>query len=68
MKDEDKLAYEQAISLKTYEGNLVWSRSGILLIVNTILLTAIGVFLSKDTPNKYVIWSLSFFGFSICII
>ncbi|MBP6913382.1 MAG: hypothetical protein KBC00_02105 [Candidatus Levybacteria bacterium] len=67
-KDEHQIAYEQAIQLKIYEGNLVWSRSQTMLVANTILLAAIGIFLGSDRPNVYVLIPLSVIGFLLSII
>jgi len=67
-KDEYKIAYEQAIQLKMYEGNLVWSRSQTMLVANTILLAAIGIFLDSAEPNVYVLIPLSVIGFLLSLI
>jgi hypothetical protein len=62
------LGYEQALQLKIYEGQLVWSRSESMLVVNTILLGAISIFLSYPNPNELVLIILSIFGFFLCLI
>ena len=60
--------YEQAISLKIYEGELVWSRSQAMLVINTILIATIGVFLNTTTPNDTVLITLAVCGFLFCIV
>jgi len=68
MKKESEIAYEQALNLKMYEGNLVWSRSQTMLVVNTILIAAIGIFLSSEHPNEWVVSALAFLGLIICLL
>ncbi len=68
MKSDIQVSYEQAIELYMYEGQLVWSRFQSMLVMNTILFGAIGISLSSNKPNEFILIVLSFIGFLLSVI
>ena len=70
-KDNIKLAYQSAVSLKSYEGSLVWSRFGVMLTINTIILSLVGLLISKSGfETEFSLWFilLSIFGLLFAVI
>lgn len=67
-RDNARIGYQAAISLATFEGNIVWSRYGLMLLTHTIILSAVGLASSASPPAKGVIWvGLSLVGLLLCV-
>ena len=65
--DKIKLGYEKAIELWIYEGQLIWARFNAMLIENTIVVTIIGFFVTKDPTPYLVTCILSAAGIVLCM-
>ncbi len=64
-----RVGYQSAIELMVFEGNLVWARYGLMLLAQTIILTAIG--LTADTPmsiRMIILIGLSVVGLVLCVV
>ena len=64
-----RVGYQAAISLMTYEGNLIWARYGLMLLAHTIILSAIG--LTSDAPRlarTVTLTGLSLVGLVLCFV
>lgn len=58
------MAYQSAIDLKIYEGELVWSRYGVMLTIHTIIVSVLGVLLKNDKGlDLNLFWLLIPIGF-----
>ena len=65
-------AYGKALDLKIYEGELVWSRFGVMLAIQTVLLTLIGILIKNDKGiDANILWTLfpaSIIGLYFCYL
>src|SRR4051794_9123440 len=67
-RDNARIGYQTAISLAIFEGNLVWSRYGSMLLIHTIILSAVGITSNAAQPAKGMIWvGLSLIGLALCL-
>jgi hypothetical protein len=67
-RDNARIGYQAAISLATFEGNIVWSRYGSMLLIHTIMLSAVGLASNAAQPAKSVISiGLSLVGLLLCV-
>ena len=67
-RDNARIGYQVAISLATFEGNIVWSRYGSMLLIHTIMLSAVGLASNATQPAKSVICvGLSLVGLLLCV-
>jgi len=54
--------------LATFEGNIVWQRYGSMLLIHTIILSAIGLASNASQSARGLIWvGLSLVGLVLCI-
>jgi hypothetical protein len=66
-RDNARVGYQAAVSLMTAEGNLIWTRYGLMILAHTIILTAIGLTSSTPQPVKAIIFvGLSLVGLVLC--
>jgi hypothetical protein len=64
-----RVGYHAAVSLMTFEGNLVWTRYGLMVLVHTIILTAIGLTSGAPQPARTVtLVGLSLVGLMLCVV
>lgn len=64
-----RVGYSNAISLLTLEGNLVWARYGLMVLVHTVILTAIGLTSGAPQPARTVtLVGLSLVGLTLCVV
>jgi uncharacterized membrane protein len=64
-----RVGYHAAVSLMTFEGNLVWARYGLMVLVHTIILTAIGLTSGTPQPARTVtLVGLSLVGLVLCVV
>jgi len=67
-KEDVRIGYQAAISLATFEGNIVWQRYGSMLLIHTIILSAVGVASNASQSARGVIWAgLSLVGLVLCV-
>lgn len=66
--DDIRLAYQTAVSIWTYEGNLIWSKYNAMLVANSIILAIIGFTISA--PNMPVLFSVAtpLAGMALCVL
>lgn len=68
-RDNARTGYQAAISLATFEGNIVWARYGLMLLAHTIILSAVGLASNASQPAKGVILiGLSLVGLMLCAL
>jgi hypothetical protein len=64
-----RVGYQAAVSLMTFEGNLVWTRYGLMVLVHTIILTAIGLTSGTSQPARTItLGCLSLVGLVLCVV
>lgn len=64
-----RAGYHAAVSLMAFEGNLVWARYGLMVLVHTIILTAIGLTSGAPQPARTVtLVGLSLVGLVLCAV
>jgi hypothetical protein len=64
-----RAGYQAAVSLMAYEGNLVWARYGLMVLVHTIILTAIGLTSGAQQLTRTVTMiGLSLVGLMLCAV
>jgi hypothetical protein len=67
--DNARIGYQAAISMAGLEGNLVWTRYGLMLLAHTIILSAVGLASNASQPAKGLIWfGLSLVGLVLCAL
>ena len=69
LDDDARLAYETAVSLAIYEGELIWARFNAMLLVNSIIAGAIG-FVVNDRQGQTlgsISFGLTIVGMVLCI-
>lgn len=63
-------SYQSALQLKMYEGELVWSRYGVMLTIHTIFLSLAGILLKTesgiDAHMLGILIPISFIGYVFC--
>jgi len=64
-----RVGYQAAVSLMAFEGNLVWARYGLMALVHTIILTAIGLTSGAQQPTRTItLVGLSLVGLTLCVV
>lgn len=64
-----RVGYNNAVSLLALEGTLVWARYGLMVLVHTIILTAIGLTSGTPQPARTVtLVGLSLVGLVLCVV
>lgn len=64
-----RVGYSNAIALLAFEGTLVWARYGLMVLVHTIILTAIGLTSGTPQPARAVtLVGLSLVGLVLCVV
>lgn len=62
-----RVGYNAAVSLMAFEGNLIWTRFGLMVLVHTIILTAVGLTSSTPQPARTItLVALSLVGLVLC--
>ncbi len=68
-RDNARTQYAAAISLGTHEGSNLWVRYGLMLVVQTIMLSVFGLTSNVPQPAKNLIWiTLSSAGLALCVL
>lgn len=66
-RDNARIKYQAAVALVSSEGSNVWARYGHMLLINTILISVLGLTSNAPQPEKNWIWiGLSSIGFGVC--
>lgn len=67
--EDARVGYQVAVSLWLYEGNLIWSRFNVMLIVHSLVVAGIvQALLAQQSVSTIVAIGLSVFGFVMCVI
>lgn len=65
--DDARIAYQTAISLWVYEGNLIWSKFNAMLVANSIVLAVVGFAQSSTVLSHAVKTALPVVGTLLCL-
>lgn len=66
-EEDVRAGYHAALTLWTYEGQLIWTRYSAMLVANSIAITAIGLSLTADRkPTEFVV-VMCLAGFTFCL-
>ncbi len=67
-RENARVGYQAAIDIWTYEGEVIWARTNIMLLANSIILATVGLVLISQHPLFVLVISLSIVGVMLCII
>ena len=68
-RENARIGYQAAISLATFEGNIIWQRYGSMLLIHTIILSAVGLASNASPSARNVLWlGLSLIGLVLCVV
>jgi len=66
--EDARVGYQVATSLWTYEGNLIWARFNTMLLVNSVVIAAIGVLIGIGEEPDWIILLIPLFGLITCAL
>ena len=62
-----RTGYQVAVTLWTYEGNLIWSKFTAMVYANTIVLATIGLLITSKPEFQFLRIALAVLGLQLCL-